>query len=377
MIKPFEIKSYEVLDKLPDPFLFEDGTKVKTAEDFEKRKKEMYKYCVDLQYGTQPPKPEFLEVMTLYKGAKISSYRITSGTKKHPTSFTMKIFHPENVEGKLPAVVDGDLCFAYAFDKDYLSAVTDNNMLFVLFDRTEIVPDDGDCERNMPIHKAYPDCTFGAIGAWAWGYSRCVDALEKLGIVDIGCIAFTGHSRGGKTAMLAGILDERAAIVNPNETCAGACGCYRLHVSAIAENGWDCGSEKLSDLIKNYGFWMGPELKNYTECEEKLPFDAHFTKAMVAPRVLLVSEAASDLWANPIGSWQTTMAAKEVYKFLGAEEKLLWYFRDGYHYHKVEDIKMLVNAIQNYRFGTPLDENFFRRPFEEKELIFDWRSENG
>ena len=37
------------------------------------------------------------------------------------------------------------------------------------------------------------------------------------------CVTFTGHSRGGKTAALAGVLDERAAIVNPNETCAGSC----------------------------------------------------------------------------------------------------------------------------------------------------------
>ena len=54
---------------------------------------------------------------------------------------------------------------------------------------------------------------------------------------------------------------------------------------------------------------------------------------------------AGDIWANPVGSWQTTMAAKEVYRFLDAEENLFWYFRPGTHYHDLNDIQMLVNII--------------------------------
>ena len=36
--------------------------------------------------------------------------------------------------------------------------------------------------------------------------------------------------------------------------------------------------------------------------------------------MLLDGEAASDIWGNPIGSWHTTMAAKEVFKFLGVKD---------------------------------------------------------
>ena len=38
----------------------------------------------------------------------------------------------------------------------------------------------GEGRRKGQLYDAYPDYTFGAIGAWAWGYSRCVDALEIL-----------------------------------------------------------------------------------------------------------------------------------------------------------------------------------------------------
>jgi hypothetical protein len=316
-----------------------------------------------------------LEVEPLHIGANVETWRIISGRKNAPVTFCMRIFFPNGERKKRAAIISGDLCFNYAFDKEYISTMVDRDIIFVSFNRTEIVPDINTEKRIQPIHKAYPDKTFGAIGAWAWGYSRCVDALLKMGIVDERYIVFTGHSRGGKTALLAGILDERATIVNPNDTCAGACACYRLHTSVYAENVPADRSERLSDLMANFGFWMGRGMYDYTDCEEKLPFDCHFSKAMIAPRVLFVSEAAEDFWGNPIGSWQTTMAAKEVYKYMDAEENLLWYFRDGGHFHTIEDLKMLVNIVENRRDGVPLSGNFSRRPFEEKPLMFDWRCE--
>ncbi|MGI6280069.1 MAG: hypothetical protein ACOYJS_05870, partial [Acutalibacteraceae bacterium] len=210
---------------------------------------------------------------------------------------------------------------------------------------------------------------------WAWGYSRCVDALEKCNFrdkIDFNYIAFTGHSRGGKTAMLAGVLDERAFIVNPNETNAGACSCYRSRMRAITEDGEEKESETLEMLVRRFPEWMGPDLKNYVGKEADLPFDEHFLKAMVAPRVLLVGEAASDIWTNPIGTWQTTLAAKEVFRFLGVEDRLLWYFRKGYHGHKIEDLEMLADTISYFRNETPLADGYFITPFNPVEKMFDW-----
>ena len=81
-------------------------------------------------------------------------------------------------------------------------------------------------------------------------------------------------------------------------------------------------SETLADLLSKFDFWMGEGMQKYAECEAELPFDSHFLKAMVAPRTLFVSEAVHDIWANPIGSWQTTLAAGEAFKLLGAEDQL-------------------------------------------------------
>jgi hypothetical protein len=135
-------------------------------------------------------------------------------------------------------------------------------------------------------------------------------------------------------------------------------------------------SETLKDLLHYFDYWMGPDMAQYTEREADLLFDAHMLKAMVAPRMLFISEAAGDIWANPVGSWQTTMAAKEVYRFFGVPQNLYWYFRPGVHYHHIHDVQMLVNIICMKAKGSPMDERFFQLPFEEMELIFDWRAPN-
>ena len=372
--KIIKVTEYKVLGELPDPFLKEDGSRISDPEKFEEHKKDLYKSVIELQYGKQPPEPEFLEVEFLSRSRKGFCYRIVTGRRECPVAFTFKLFMPQNkADEKCPVIVDGDLCFDYAFDTEYLDAMLDDGIAFAIFNRTELAPDAKEAGRNGQLYKCYPEYDFGALGAWAWGFSRVIDAIIKIDKCDNDWIAVTGHSRGGKTAALAGALDKRVKIVAPNETNAGSCSCYRIHMKAINEDGAEKRSETLEALLKNFDFWLGPKMAEYVECEEKLPFDAHFLKAMIAPRTLLIAEAASDIWTNPVGSWMTTQAAKEVYKLYGKEENLFWYFRYGYHCHKVEDIKMLVSVIKHQRDGEALCDGFFSTPFEEPEIIYKWR----
>ncbi len=371
-----KITEYKEYGKLPDPFLKPDGKRVEKRKEWKEQRAELYKSAVEFWFGKQPPAPEFVRVEPTYTPGmgKGNSYIVHTGTRENPMQFRFKVFLPKSEE-KCPVVIDGDGCFEYAYNKDFLNVFLKNEVAFVLFDRTEIAHDirrEGRC--NGAFYKTYNDYNYGAISAWAWSYSRVLDALEKLDIVDTSLVAFTGHSRGGKTAMLAGALDERAVIVNPNATCAGACSCERLFIKAIGEDGVERASEMGSDLVKNFPFWMGAEYNKAANDPEKLPFDAHFLKALVAPRVLLVTEAASDIWANPVGSWQTTMAAKEVYKFLGVEDNIYWGYRNGTHFHEIEDVEKLVSVIKLVKDGSDLCDGFFETPFEEPPLMFDWRA---
>ncbi len=367
-----QITRYELLGELPDPFTSDSGKRLTDPSEWAERREEIYRTAIELQYGTMPPAPEFLEVETLYRGGRENSYKIHTGTRGNPVSFRLKLILPPEAQGakpqQVPVIVDGDLCFGYVTRNDWIDAALSQGVAWALFDRTELAHDIKNEERASAgaLYRTYPDYTFGALGAWAWGYSRVVDALEIIGKTDPSCIAFSGHSRGGKTAALAGALDTRAAIVNPNETCAGACACYRVHLEGRYAGNEPKRSETLADLHRNFPFWIGPGMADYTQRENELPFDCHYLKAMIAPRTLFVSEAAGDLWGNPVGSYITTKAAAEVFRFLGAENELYWYYRPGFHAHNVEDVEMLVRLIlKKYCCKDSIDTSrFFNLPFE-------------
>ena len=77
--KIIKVTEYNVLGELPDPFLKADGTRASTPDEYDELKKEHYKSVIELQYGTMPPKPEFLTVEKIGSGRKSVSYRVTTG----------------------------------------------------------------------------------------------------------------------------------------------------------------------------------------------------------------------------------------------------------------------------------------------------------
>lgn len=371
-LEKLNVTLYEEIAKLPDPFTFNDGTKVRSREDWKRRRAELIKSAVEMQYGTLPPEPEFLEVEPLYLPGpgKLNDYRIITGTHACPVSFIMQVYRPKTND-KCPAVIDGDFC--WDGPQHHAHIFTEHNIIFAGFNRTEIVPDIRGLERRYPLQLAYPDKTFSTIAAWAWGYWRCADALIKLGLIDERHIVYTGLSRGAKTALVAGAVDERAWIVNPEAPCAGG-SLYRSRMKGITGSGAENRSEEFEDITKNFPDWFAPEMQDYRGRVPELPFDEHELKALVAPRIYFDSEAKDDLWAGPIQAYQSDIAAKEVYKFLGVPENILWYWRDGGHSQNEEDFGMLLNLMLNRLKGEELSEKFGYIPFDEPAEIFDWRA---
>ncbi len=357
---------------LPDPFLRPDGTRIAHPEDWSQHREDLLHLAVDIPFGQQPPKPDFLHIEPLCLGSRTKSYRLTSGPYGSPVSFRMLVLYPQDRPAPWPVVIDGDLCWDYPLDKAFLGEFLSRGIAVALFDRTEIASDVRDTGRRSPLYRAYPDLDFGALMGWAWGYSRCVDALLELGLADPNCIAFTGHSRGGKAALLAGVLDTRATIVNPNNSGCGGAGCFRTEASGLTEDAEPDRNENLEDIIDQFDYWFSKGLQAYYGKAGTLPFDQHYLKALVAPRILLEGNAASDLWANPVGSWQTACAAHEVFRFLGAPENHYWYYRKGYHWHKVEDVARLAKIMRCTADGTRTDDRFYEVPFAPQEPMFTW-----
>ncbi|MBQ3888758.1 MAG: hypothetical protein II738_03320, partial [Clostridia bacterium] len=109
-----QVKSYEVLGKLPDLFTFADGGSVSTPADWQKRRAEIFPAAVELQYGTQPGAPDRLTVEPLYVTSRDRrGYRVISQIGDKEIAFTLYLFLPSGVKNP-PVVVDGDRCWNYA-----------------------------------------------------------------------------------------------------------------------------------------------------------------------------------------------------------------------------------------------------------------------
>ena len=357
----------EAIVELPDPFRFEDGTRVCTAAQWSRRRKEILDLIVEIEYGGLPPVPQETRWEELHtcqvrhmSGVRFISYRVVTGTDR-PFSFLLNLLVPPGT-GPFSVVLTGDACWKYVTDA-VAGEVLRRGHILAQFNRVELAHDVYSSERSSGLYRAYPDGCYGALSAWAWGYHRAVDALVKMDFVDASRIAIVGHSRGGKTTLLAGATDERIALTCANDSGAGGAGCYRWQGPQ---------SERLEGLIQTFPFWFGPRLREYVNREEDLPFDQHFLKALVAPRALLTTEALGDVWANPTGTLQTHLAAREVYRFLAAERRLGLWFREGGHNHGEADWKAFLDFMDWQLCGREPACGFDMNPYPEMTPAFSW-----
>lgn len=368
-----------LLQKLPDPFLKPDGTRMQTAEDWQAQRTNLLNLVVGMEYGGMPPRPEQVRVEYLCdygrgtpEKPRQNTLRIHCGTQEHPFSFILTLYIPAG-EGDMPVVLTGDGCWM-SMSNAVIEEITSRGMIAARFNRLELATDRRDAPRDHGLYTVYPrQTTFSALAAWAWGYHRAMDAIEQLDYCDASRVAITGHSRGGKTVLLAGATDERFYLVNPNDSGAGGAGCFRYNMDASdAPEGMDKRNETLEDLMRAIPYWFAPVMHGYVGHEDQLPFDQHMLKACVAPRFLLQTEARGDTWANPKGSYQTLLAAREVYKLLGAEDHIAAFYREGGHAHRYEEFVQLLDFFTACLKGERAPDCYYEHPYPEMENIFDW-----
>jgi len=148
----------------------------------------------------------------------------------------------------------------------------------------------------------------GTIAAWAWGFQRCVDYLVTDPDVDARHIASLGHSRNGKTALLAAAFDDRIAMAFPHQAGCGGTAPSRGKTG-----------ESVKVINEHFPHWFNAEFKKFNDSPERLPFDQNCLVALCAPRPVLFSAAQDDQWANPAGQFQVLQAADSVYHLLGVQ----------------------------------------------------------
>lgn len=353
-----------MISPTPSLLAFHDGSPV-TAETWPQRRAELRAAIVEHEYGGMPPVPRRTDAIRLCKsvvrlegGIGFHTYEVRcsfDGGKE--CSFELKLWIPTG-DGPFPVVLDGDGCWRY-FNDEIIRRVLDRGAIAASFNRTSLAADNKESYRDTGLYRLFPEAGFGALSAWAWGYHRCVDVLDSLDFVRSDAVAITGHSRGGKTVLLAGATDERIAVTNPNDSGTGGSGLNRLKCD---------GAEVVDDFFRSGNiFWFGPGFAEYRHRDKEFPYDQHYLHALVAPRGLLVHEAHGDRWANPPGSYASCRAALEVYEMLGQPDALGWTVREGVHGHLPADFDSLLDFLDPRFFDRETVRGFQRQVYCDLE----------
>ncbi len=339
-------KDLPVVRGLPEVLRLFDGTPVKTKDDWQtKRRPELQNLIQHYMYGYLPPKPQIAARVTQTKeglcaGAvtlKEIEIRFTDLPDSAP-KIHLALFLPAKRPGPVPVFLGLNSCGnaevlddpAITVDenawqnkgcakpprgtgKDFwcVDYVASRGYALATFHESDVDPDQHDFTDG--IHPFYADRKIpeasrpGTIAAWAWGLHRAVDYLITDAQIDPKQVCVIGHSRRGKTALLAAAMDDRIALVVPHQSGTGGMALSR-----------DSQQETVERINRVFPHWFNDEFTNFNEHVDRLPFDQHALVALVAPRPLLDTEGAQDPWANFPRSLESLQAADPVYKLLGA-----------------------------------------------------------
>jgi hypothetical protein len=389
--------------ELPDPLVMLDGQRITTPEQWtSKRRPELKELFQHYMYGYGPPAPEQItasvtrEDRQLFGGkATLKEVAITFGPPECPKlplllvvpnqrTKPAPVFLGLNFCGNHTALKDPNVTLpttwvpdSCAGSKDHhatdasrgsqvdvwaIEDTIDHGYAVALCYCGDIDPDRADAREGIQrfflkkgqTRPASDD--WATIAAWAWGLQRAVDHLLTDKDIDKNRIAVVGHSRLGKTALLAGALDERIALVIPHQAGCGGTAPSRGKIG-----------ESVQRINTSFPHWFDAEFKKFNEHPERLPFDQHCLVALVAPRPVLLSNAVEDTWANPEGQFQVLQAADPVYRLLGVEglsakqmpetgklvdSRLGYYIRPGKHSMTREDWQ-IFRAFADKHLGKP------------------------
>jgi hypothetical protein len=343
---------------LPDPLKTRDGRVVPTASEWAHvRKPELRDLFEQFMFGRYPAKPEHVVGHTLFEDRKafagqgtLREIELNVGPPNLPKIYlliaTPNADHPvacfvgpnfggnhlrlDDVRVRLPTawmpdgyvgVVDhratdaGRGKQADGWDIWPLEYAVKRGYAIATFYCGDVQPDKPDMLDGIPAVAAPPSDKLdsaapGAIMWWAWGIHRAVDFLVTDPSIDAKRIAVVGHSRLGKTALLAGAFDDRIALTIPHHAGCGGSGPSRHD---------DPKAETVAIITKKFPHWFGPRFSTFGADPASLPFDQNCLVALCAPRPVLFTSASEDLWSNPSGQFEVLKATSPVYKLLGVD----------------------------------------------------------
>jgi (4-O-methyl)-D-glucuronate---lignin esterase len=332
--------------KIPDPLRLNDGKKVTTAKQWwSDRRREIVENFDREIYGRVPantPKVRWEIVNTIKEmngelavvTKKLIGHVDNSADPAINVDIQLTLFTPADAKAPVPIIMELGLSpevlvdlkkrFPQFFSPEsgptWQQQVLAKGWGYAEYIPTSVQADNGDglqqgiiglANRGQP--RKLDD--WGVLRAWAWGASRALDYFETDKSVDAKRVGIEGHSRYGKTALVAMAYDPRFAIG---------------YISSSGESGAKLYRRNFGEQIGNIAgageyHWMAGNFIKYDGplTADDLPIDAHELIALAAPRPIFISAGSAekgDGWVDAKGMFLAAAAAGPVYKLLGKKD---------------------------------------------------------
>jgi hypothetical protein len=344
--------------KLPDLMTLSDGTKVTTPALWVKRRAEIKALFDEYVYGKYPARIPAVTWRvdrveeTTYEGIPVIVKHIVGHTDNSAYPAITVDIHadvvtPASAKGKkVPVIIGGGwigprpnfprptaapgqivhLLAMPADPPDSGKLLLEHSWGFVARTSTEVQADNAAGMTKGIIglvNKGQPRSLddWGVLRAWAWGDSRILDYLQTDPDVDGGKVGITGHSRGGKAALVTESDDERFAIGYISSSGKGGAALYRR------DYGESMGNAAASS---EFDWYAGNFLKYAAmgHTADEMPVDSHEFMALIAPRPVFIGGGAlitdpqyapGDAWQDTQGMFMAAVAASPAWDLLGAK----------------------------------------------------------
>ncbi len=333
---------------------FAQDAPVATPQDWQSRRVPLLKAAFETHvYGPLPAPREARLIskrplaLERLEGHPAEEWTIAVTDGPDPLTFTMVVLLPADAPGPHPVIVMQNFCGNRAAlpGRPEMVSVSDNlfepcngtffepliELIFgrhitappaddilargyalAMFYPGDVVPDDDETAdaalARLAAEGAVPEDRPGTLAAWAWLYARALDVLEQDARIDKDRTAIWGHSRHGKSALLAGAVDPRVDAVIAHQSGRGG----------AALNRSDIG-ESIEQITDGFPHWFGARYGGYASMAEALPVDQHQLIAMIAPRPVFIGAARADTWSDPRSAFVALEGADPAYELLGAD----------------------------------------------------------
>ncbi len=368
---------FEADHNLPDPFTFENGSKVKTAEDWTLRHDEIQELYEFYMYGKLPKAEEtgLKKTFSESNGTYTVSLSREYEGKTLTGSFTFKVDFPQGEnprdEKGWPYIINYGGNVSGAQNAGYAVVEYSNNGNVA----------SNNSYYNGVFYTMYPECKgndyvngVGPLAARAWGVGLIIDCIEAevgdLGRLNPANSVVSGFSYLGKNALVTGVLEDRIAVTNPQHSGIGGAAMLRYSSQGKVYDTATYGISHLVDRTEPMGqvqgqgmAWVKTIFADFIGADST-PMDTHELLSLVAPRGLIVSAGWQDNGTDPEGMYASYINAKEVYKFLGAEENIAYANFPTAHASSTAETNKIFAFCDHYFYGDEVADDFYATVYD-------------